>query len=198
MRTVLISAAAPVLISSCAGSAPGAALVEYRQIGACNGLSHLNGSGPNTVLVVFQIESIDNTLTGKDISLRRVRIQTNDYEPANGVTTVQFSTALGIPPLKATTVVPKGTKAAVHRYVWFILGTDDEDGAKQASHISYFLRYEREANDPGISMNKLDAARTEWPHTHWCQDIQFPPPPPPALGNTTVSGTEATKLGDGK
>jgi hypothetical protein len=198
MRTVLISIAATILISSCTDSAPGAAIVEYRQIGACNGLSNLNGSGPNTVLVVFLIESIDNTLTDKDISLRRVRIQTNDFEPANGVTTVQFSTALGIPPMKPTTVVPKGTKAAVHRYVWFILGTDDEDGAKQASHISYFLRYEREANDPGISMNKLEASRTEWPHTHFCQDIQFPPPPPPALGNTTVGVTEFPKVGDGK
>jgi hypothetical protein len=202
-RTVrtLISATACVLISSCTGCEQRAAIVEYRQIGACNGLSNLNGAGPNTVLVVFLVETIDNTLTGKDISFRRARVQTSEYEPSIPVTTVQFSTAIGIPPLKATTGVPKGTRAVVHRYVWFVLGTGDIDGAKEASGTSYFLRYEREANDPGIAMTKLDSARTQWPYTPRCQDIRFPPPSPPSsqgLGNIATGVVEGIKQNDGK
>src|SRR5262245_45815158 len=111
IRTALICALAPILIASCDGCEQRAAIVEYRQIGACNGLSHLVGAAANTVFVVFLVETIDNRYTGKDISFRRARIQTSEYEASNPIVTAQYSTNLGIPPLKATTAVTKGTKA---------------------------------------------------------------------------------------
>ena len=51
--------------------------------------------------------------------------------------------------------------------------TTNSDGSTEANQTPYFLRYDRQATDPLITLVKSDAGQTSWPNTQDCSTIIF-------------------------
>ncbi|HTZ73503.1 MAG TPA: hypothetical protein VMB47_06260 [Candidatus Aquilonibacter sp.] len=155
------------------------AVVNYQQVGACDGLSNLQGNGPGLGDVFFRIISIDNTKTNVDFTFMPGKMYLNSTDKFGGFdweVTNQYTAALGLQPVKPSLVVPHGTATTVNRYAIFQVETSDPDGAKEANATSYFINYATDASDPGELMEKENSSQTSWPYTQTCGEIKFPNP----------------------
>lgn len=153
------------------------AVINYEQVGACDGLSNQVGNGPNLADVFFRITSIDNTKTSVDFNFMPGKMYLNSTDKFAGfdwVITNQYTSALGLQPVKPSLLVPHGTAAALDQYAIFMIQTSDPDGAKEANATSYFIRYASDAGDPGELLVKANPTQTAWPYTQTCGEIKFP------------------------
>jgi hypothetical protein len=166
-----------ILFLALAGCAQQPAVIDYEQVGACNGLNDLQGASANLAFVFFRIQDVDSTKASGNFTFAPGRLWINSGDLYSGyqpLVTAQYATALGIPPLTKSFLVTKGSKVPVNKYVVFLVETVDANGATEANSTNYFLLYNSPANEFGKFLAKTNSSRTSWPNTQLCTQIQFP------------------------
>lgn len=166
-----------MLLLALVGCAQQPAVINYDQVGACNGLNNLQGAGPNLAFVFFRIQDVDSSKTSGDFSFAPGRLWINSGDLYSGyqfLATAQYANALNLPPFTKSFVVAKGSRVAVNKYVVFLVETLDANGATEANNTSYFLLYDNPPNEFGKLLAKTNSSRTSWPNTSFCTQIQFP------------------------
>lgn len=141
-----------------------AVVINYEQIGACNGYRETTGpggSGPHhdvraggkAAFVVFRIRTIDNP-NATDFAYDPERIHILGTSPQEFVdsdlTLARFVGVRG----SAPATVPKG-KQGHDGYAVIRASTADVNGAAEAFRTNYLLQYERASADPPIVMTKV-------------------------------------------
>jgi hypothetical protein len=166
-----------MLLLALGGCAQQPAVIDYEQVGACNGLNNLQGAGPNLAFLFFRIQDVDSSKTSGDFTFAPSRLWINSGDLYSGyqpLVTAQYASALSVPPLTKSFLVTKGSKVAVNKYVVFLVETVDANGATEANSTNYFLLYNSPTNEFGKLLAKTNSSRTSWPNTPFCSQIQFP------------------------
>ncbi len=149
--------------------------ITYHQTGACNGYVIGSGwsAGSNAAMVFFGIEEIDNsggsTSFAFDPTKLYVQQASQDFvDPFLSVYADIFGPFAAV----ATTLTPgQDLKFSVVAQNALVVTTINPDGSTEANQTAYFLRYNRGATDPLITLVKSDATRTSWPNTQDCTTI---------------------------
>jgi hypothetical protein len=148
------------------------AIVDYRQVGACNGYvagNRVVSAGPNSAYVFFAVDSIDNSQTAQDFAFDPTRLFINDSPPEHVTTGLLVASDLGFAQMAPITV-PHGAQVAVRKFGVVVVPTQDSDGARQANQTNYFLLY-----DAAVPPNALEekSGSGPWPDTPDCRSIKF-------------------------
>ena len=150
--------------------------IRYHQVGACNGYATSFGvtsAGPNAALVIFGIESIDNTKGSGTFKFDPSKLfvhQLSDEVLSPGlVATIPSSR-------RVTSVsVSKGHKHTFSHVEFgaVAVSTKDANGAVEANRTRYELSYKTSSTRPQIVTDKTDATRKSWPSTLDCSTIKL-------------------------
>lgn len=152
--------------------------IKYHQIGACNRFQNggqVETFDQNYALVIYEIESIDNTKTGTDFNFAPTRMYNDNPTqpvPAHVRTNLGFATDLGIPLLQPL-LVPHGTIVSTNGLAVAAVYTNALDGAVEANQTAYPLSYLLGQGDPDVAMQNTTPSRTSWPPTEDCRDIPY-------------------------
>ena len=165
-----VLAAAALLLTGCSSPLGPAAVIQYRQIGACNSGGDVT-AGDNAAFVLFQITGINN-----ESSTQFAFDPTKLY--VTGAGQQKLSTAAPILSLLNTgaapaKTVPAGQQASFPPEAFGVVtvATGAKDGAMEANQARYFLNYNSGSNDPPVLFERLNLARTIWPYTPDCGDM---------------------------
>jgi hypothetical protein len=151
--------------------------ITYHQTGACNGYVNGGGTlfsaGPNAAFVFFGIEEIDNS--GGTVSFAfdptKLYVQQASQDFVDPLLSV-YADIFGPAAAVATTLTPgQDLKFSVTAQNALVVTTTNPDGSTEANQTAYFLRYNRAATDPLITLVKSDAGQTSWPNTQDCTTI---------------------------
>ena len=168
-RTGLV--AASLLLAACTPPA----LIKYEQRGACNGFTHLGGmtnAGPNNAYVVFRITQIVNTASGaKDFNFDPERLYV-DVEPNDAYVDSDIQVSSLNPFALQGRLVKAGTTETFNGAAIAVVPTTAVDGASEASHTHYVLRYSA-LGEPGGQTEDQTPGTTTWASTPNCADITF-------------------------
>ena len=148
------------------------ATIQFEQVGACSAYVDGNtttSTGPNSAYVVFKVLGIDNTQNPGSFGFDPSRMSIESRK-ATFNNTLSLARLVAVPLLQPT-VIPAKQATALNRYAFFVVTTDDANGAAEANATNYKLRYSRQDVDPFVSFTK--AGPTSWPVTANCREIQF-------------------------
>lgn len=175
------------------GPAGSTVTIRYSQLGVCNGYqagSGLTSKRPNSAFVVFEIESLDGTKSGVEFGFVPSRLFV-DLQPNRETwgsslsagryfvsTDRRFTDPLGVDPIKAVRVPPRGT-TNIDRLAFVAVPTTEENGASEAGRTSYRLHYDGETGkesgnppDPHIEFVKTNEAQASWKPIDECADLK--------------------------
>jgi hypothetical protein len=151
---------------------PDQTVINYRQVGACNGWLEGNvvhSAGPNAAYVIFKVSSINNEKSSKDFSFDPERL----YVPSSGAR-VDTDLSLPLGPFELiSTTISHNKLVGLNGYAGAIVQTGTTSGAVEANQTSYFLSYEPASGDPAILLAKENAQQTTWALTEDCRAIQL-------------------------
>ena len=165
---------AALLLLSCA-TPNGVVLVNFRQVGACNGWVQGNVAhsvGPNAAYVVFQLTGVDASQGTVDFALDPAKLYVNvdGHQHSDAPITGFLTSFLGVSAVAPVTI-PKGQVVSMAGYDVVVVPTVQSNGAVEANQTSYFLLHDTGAADPGVVLVKADPKRTSWPLTEDCGAI---------------------------
>jgi hypothetical protein len=165
---------AVVLLSAC-GPGP-STVINYHQVGACNGMPVTTGGAPTTTVfaggnaafVIFQVESVDNSKMSTAFSFDPTQLYIKDtpdrfLNPNSQVANVLANFNL------VPTMVPAGKSLTLDGYGVTTVSTTTSDGAVEANKTSYFLNESGQSSS--VVMNKTNSSQTTWTYTQNCLDI---------------------------
>jgi hypothetical protein len=155
-------------------TATSTATITYHQTGACNGYATSSGitsAGVNQAYVAFGIEELDNSGGTAPFAFDPDKLYVqqgvdNFFEPGP-------TSAIAGPFAVQSVNVPAEQVASysVRPQAVVIVQTTNADGAQEASHTPYALKYKAAAADPTVLLTKSDASQTSWPYTPDCATL---------------------------
>lgn len=148
------------------------ATIQFEQVGACSGYVDGNtttSAGPNAAYVVFKVLGIDNSEDPRSFAFDPSRMSI-EVSLAHFDNTIRLASLAAVPLLQPT-VIPAKQATSLNRYAFFVVTTDDANGAVGANSTNYMLRYSRQDADPFVSFTKTPP--TSWPVTANCAEIKY-------------------------
>jgi DNA-binding beta-propeller fold protein YncE len=161
----LLPAAAVVLLAGCSPPPGPAAVIRYRQIGACNAEA---GANSNAAFVLFQIVGVSNgSSTQFAFDPTKLYVVTGSGQPHLS-TTAPILSSLNAMPASAKTVAGGQEADFPPASFGVVTVTTSATGANQAR---FFLNYAAGSNDPPVLFESLNLSRTMWPDNQNCSDM---------------------------
>jgi hypothetical protein len=160
------------LLSACGSST----VINYHQVGACNGMQVTTGGAPTTTVsaggnaafVIFQVESVDNSKMNTAFSFDPTQLYIKDTPNRFLNPNSQLANVLANFNL-VPTMVPAGKSLTLDGYGVTVVSTTTSDGAVEADKTSYFLTESEPSSS--VVMNKTNSSQTSWPYTPNCAGI---------------------------
>jgi Lactonase, 7-bladed beta-propeller len=170
IKSPWILAAAALLPAACSSPLGPAAVISYRQIGACNGAGNVT-AGDNAAFVLFQIIGINNeSSTQFAFDPTKLYVTGAGQQKLSAIAPILSPMNAGAAPAKT---VPGGQQASFppESFGVVTVATGAKDGAMEANQARYFLNYNSGSNDPPVLFERPNLARTIWPYTPDCGDM---------------------------
>lgn len=161
----------PFVVTLClAGAGCNAAIVSYRQLGACDDFDPAElAAGPNKAYVFFRMDSVDNSTSAASVLFDPFQL----HEPGVGQLDQTLSTTWAMAlqaPVAGPITVPGHTIQSVSGLGVMLVSTSTTDGAVEANMTSYFLDG---APGSGILPDKENSSQTSWTYTQSCTAIKL-------------------------
>lgn len=152
------------LAATCPPASQDAVVINYEQVGACNGYRETEGpggagphndvvAGGKAAFVVFRIRTITNP-NDTPFAYDPARIHLQGTSPQEFVDSNLTLATFARVRRSAPASVPKG-KPGHDGYAVIRASTAAVDGAAEAFRTNYLLQYERAAGDPPVVMTKV-------------------------------------------
>lgn len=174
MKPWMILLGANLILAGCTGTGPlvkDVAVINYEQVGACNGYRDGNAvvsAGPNAAFVIFRIIDIDNSGSSKNFAFDPNLLYISDQNVMNS--SLSLARLVGVFQAVPTTI-SKGQQTGINGFTVTTVQTGTASGAVEANKTAYQLSYKTDSNDPGVLFN--NSSRTAWPLTEDCLSIKF-------------------------
>lgn len=178
LRILLGGAAVTLAAAAAIGCGPSSAnpdqtVINYRQVGACNGWQEgevTHSAGPNAAYVIFKVSTINNERSTKDFPFDPERLFV--FSGLAPHVDTSLSLPLGVFELIPATI-PRNRLVGLNGYAGAVVETANPNGAVEANQTSYFLAYEAAPGDPAVTVVKENREQTSWPITENCTAIQL-------------------------
>lgn len=194
MLSIPMLVAGSIALSGCGKrSAKNPTMISYSQVGICKSYATQTGdeekAKPNEGLVIFKIESVDNSKQSDAFNLDPVRFYV-DQTPADMMqknlsfhtrrfmnADPRFEKAMGVQGL-ARAVFPANQKSDVNSFIIVPVRTDSALGGAQGNQYSYDLTYDTTTTEAQwgtmeVVTTKTNPADTKYTVVENCKELSY-------------------------